>query len=141
MTFALIIEFLKLKGGNMKPITTIVGRLGKKNTVNVGEHTVTNFSVAVNELIRNEDGSYDKKTHWYNIEAWNAKAKVIENHVSIGQFVAITATIENNLSSSDPKYVGQIKFVADGISYNPSRDGVENTDKKPMFTTDEIPFN
>ena len=116
------------------PVTTIVGRLGTKETTIFNENKrVTNFSIAVNNYVNNEEtGDLEKKTHWFQIEAWDSKSKVIENHISKGQLIAVRVEILNNLSSSDPKYKGRIKFVTNGISFQP--------EKKTNFTASDIDF-
>lgn len=127
----------------MKPITTIVGVLGRKETKEINKDiSVTNFSIAVNELVKNENetGKWDRKTHWYNIEAWNSKSKVIEKHVAVGQLIAVKAIIENNLSSKDPKYQGQIKFIAEQITFEKPKEKEANSTSQANFTNDDIAF-
>lgn len=127
----------------MKPTTTIVGILGRKETKEINNDiSVTNFSIAVNELVKNENetGKWDRKTHWYNIEAWNAKSKLIEKHVNVGQLIAVKAIIENNLSSKDPKYQCQIKFIAEQISFDKTKEKESVVNSQTNFTTDDIAF-
>ncbi len=119
----------------MKPTTVIVGRVGRKETKKIGDHTVSNLSLAVNEYIHDEkeEGGGRLVTHWYNIEAWNAKSKIIENHIEKGQLVAIKVVIENNLHSKDEKRKYDLKFIADSISFNFEK-------KNTSLTTEDIPF-
>lgn len=124
----------------MKPTTTIVGRLGHKETRKISDSIeVTNFSIAINDLYKNHEGQYEAKTHWFNIEAWGPKSKIISNHIKIGQHIAVNVIIETNLSSADPKYQGRIRFIAESISFDAKKSNL-SMEEQVRFTAEDIAF-
>lgn len=108
-----------IKGRRMKPTTVIVGRVGKNEKKEIGENTVSNVSIAVDEYFRSENEESKSRiiTHWYNIEAWNSKSKIFENHIKIGQLVAVKVKIENNLHSKNQDKKHEIKFIVETVNF------------------------
>tara|TARA_B100000902_G_C27119211_1_gene817753 strand:- start:190 stop:651 length:462 start_codon:yes stop_codon:yes gene_type:complete len=79
---------------------TVSGNVGQAPEIKeVNGTKVANFSIAVNENYRDKSGEQQKKTHWYNVEAWDGKPKdgkasgvvsrIIEPHLGVGSTVYV----------------------------------------------------
>lgn len=63
----------------------LAGRLGKDpETKQVGENTVTNFSLATNRRWKNKEGEKQEATDWHNIVIWGGQAKVAQDYLKKG---------------------------------------------------------
>lgn len=61
----------------MKNIHIVAGRLGKDaETRQVGENTVTSFSVATDDNYKDKNGNWVENTDWINITVWNPSQTV-----------------------------------------------------------------
>lgn len=82
---------------------TVSGNLGQAPEIkDVNGTKVANFSVAVNENYR-KNGEMVKNTHWFNVEAWDGKPKVINGkNVPSG---VVTNIIEKHLNVGSTVYV------------------------------------
>ena len=95
---------------------TVSGNIGQVPEIkDVNGVKVANFSVAVNENYRDKQGESQKKTHWYNVEAWDGKSKdgkpsgvvtnIIQPHVGVGSTVYVRGFPQ--IDSWDDKETGQ----------------------------------
>src|SRR3546814_19940448 len=66
-------------------IITIAGRIGQDATTReVGDSTVTSFSVADDQKLRGE-----KVTMWWNCSLWGARGTALEQYLSKGSNVTV----------------------------------------------------
>jgi single-strand DNA-binding protein len=127
-------------GGFMKPETTIVGRLGSKmDLLKVGDSSVIRFSVAVDTSYMDKDNKRVERTDWFQLEAWDGKAKIIDNHAMIGQTIIARAFLEDaSYLDGNNKKVYKTKFTASYLKLIP---GPLASQKSNSITHNDIPFN
>ena len=135
---------------------TIAGRLGRDaETRQAGEHTVTNFSVAVDERKGRE-----KTTLWVDVALWGNRGEALQPHLTKGTVVSVTGragarTFESNgetrvaltLNASDVSLLGGGER-SDERSNAPRSGGAQSTTGTPTsgasrrgdFADDDIPF-
>lgn len=76
------------------------GRVGSVETRQVGDRTVTRFSVASSTYHKDSEGKYISE--WTNFEAWNKTGEYIANNVQKGDIVEVQA--EKLTRKKDDKY-------------------------------------
>lgn len=68
---------------------TIIGHLGRDpETKQLGDNSVTNFSIAVTEKRKGKD----PLTTWYDIAAWNKTGEFAQNYLKKGSAVMVVGT-------------------------------------------------
>jgi single-strand DNA-binding protein len=70
----------------LKNKVTLVGNMGDAATVkNIGaDKKVANFSLATNEVTKNEKGERSTETQWHRLKAWGKVAEIIEKYTKKG---------------------------------------------------------
>jgi len=75
----------------------LIGHLGddpKVRKLDSGT-TVANFSIATNEIYRDQNGKKQSETTWHRLVAWGKQAEVIENYVKKGSEIAVEGKLTN----------------------------------------------
>ncbi len=75
----------------------LIGHLGddpKVRKLDSGK-TVANFSIATNEIYRDQNGNKQSETTWHRLVAWGKQAEIIESYVKKGSEVAIEGKLTN----------------------------------------------
>lgn len=124
-------------------ITT--GRVGNVETRQVGERTVTRFSVATSTYHKDSKGDY--LTEWTHFDAWNKTGEYIAKNVQKGDVVEVQA--EKFTREKDGKYftnytVTKFDRIAKGKASEsgqaaPAAAAAAPT-AQPTVEDDEIPF-
>lgn len=91
----------------------LIGNLGddpKVRKLDSGK-TVANFSIATNEIYRDNNGEKQSETTWHRLVAWGKQAEIIENYVKKGSEIAIDGKLTNRSyedKKGDKQYVTEI---------------------------------
>lgn len=63
---------------------------------NFGSQKLAKVSLAVNEFYKDATGKEQKKTQWFNLSFWGAKADLAEMKIKKGVRFAIEGRLQNN---------------------------------------------
>ena len=91
----------------------LIGHLGddpKVRKLDSGK-TVANFSIATNEIYRDQNGNKQSETTWHRLVAWGKQAEVIENYVKKGSEIAVEGKLTNRSyedKSGEKQYITEI---------------------------------
>ena len=82
---------------NLKNSVRLIGNLGAAPEVKTvaNEKKVAKFSLATNEVYKNEKGEKVQETYWHNIVAWGALAGIAEKLLQKGCEVAVEGKLTN----------------------------------------------
>ena len=92
----------------------LIGNLGQDpeivNLDNGGK--LAKFSVATNEIYKNNKGEKVTDTQWHNVVAWGKTAEIVENYLAKGNEVAVEGKLihrsyENK--EGEKRYITEIK--------------------------------
>jgi len=75
----------------------LIGNLGddpKVRKLDSGK-SVANFSIATNEIYRDQKGEKQSETTWHRLVAWGKQAEIIENYAKKGSELAIEGKLTN----------------------------------------------
>jgi single-strand DNA-binding protein len=74
----------------------LVGRLGKDPEVKYtqGGTAVARFSLATDEVWKDQSGEKQQKTEWHNIVAWNKLAEICGQYLAKGRLVYIEGRLQ-----------------------------------------------
>ncbi len=79
---------------------TLMGRITRDPELKtVGEHTVLNFSVAVDRNYTDEDG--EREADFISCVAWNGTAEFIAKYFSKGSMIAVTGWLQSGSYEDD----------------------------------------
>ncbi len=92
----------------------LIGHLGNDPQVRKldGGKTVANFSIATNEIYRDQNGNKQSETTWHRLVAWGKQAEIIERYVKKGSEIAIDGKLANR-SYEDKK--GEKQYVTEVV--------------------------
>lgn len=91
----------------------LIGNLGEEPKVRKLENgrIVANFSVATNEIYKNNQGEKVSETTWHRLVAWGKPAEVAEKYLKKGSEVAIDGRLANRSyedKSGEKQYITEI---------------------------------
>lgn len=98
----------------LKNKVQLIGNLGQDpeivNLDNGGK--LAKFSVATNEIYKNNKGEKVTDTQWHNVVAWGKTAEIVENYLAKGNEVAVEGKLihrsyENK--EGEKRYITEIK--------------------------------
>jgi single-strand DNA-binding protein len=74
----------------------LVGRLGRDPELRYTPkgQAVANFTVATNEVWRNQDGERQERTEWHRIVVWGKTAEFCQNYVTKGRQIYIEGRLQ-----------------------------------------------
>ncbi len=75
----------------------LIGHLGDTPKVKklTSGKTVANFTIATNEIYRDQNGDKKSETTWHRLVAWEKQAEIISNYTKKGSEVAIEGKLTN----------------------------------------------
>jgi len=80
----------------------ILGNLGRDpEAKKVGDSTVVNFSVAINESYKDKQGNKVEKTEWCNVVVWGKLAEIAEKYLKKGSSVLVEGKIQTRSWEKD----------------------------------------
>lgn len=111
--------------------TIITGHLGQDAEIrDVGETSVTSFSVAVTERWKDKQGESKEQTTWFNCEKWGVSS-VFASFLTKGTKVLV----EGKMTSNEHDGKTYWKLRAQNIEFLTPRNESNNTQK-----ADDLPF-
>ncbi len=95
------------KSGNK---TIHIGHVGKDPDVRVlpSDNTVANFTLATNEVYRDQMGESHETTEWHNVVAYGRTAEIVRDYVQKGSRIYIEGRLQTR--SWDDKDTGQKRY-------------------------------
>jgi len=98
----------------LKNKVQLIGNLGNAPEVRTTEtgRKLVKFSVATNEIYRNNNGEKIKETQWHNLIAWGKVADIAEKFLNKGTEVAIEGKLVNRNytdKEGNKKYITEIQ--------------------------------
>ena len=106
--------------------TTIIGNLGRDpETRQVGDNTVTNFSVAVT---RKRKGREDITT-WWNVDAWNKTGELAAQYLKKGSSCLVVGEAYLDTYEKDGQPRQKLCLTADRVVFLTSKKDGENEDR------------
>ena len=98
----------------LKNKVQLIGNLGNAPEVKTLESgkKMARFSVATNEIYRNNKGEKVIETQWHNLIAWGKVAEIVEKYLDKGKEVAIEGKLINRSytdKEGNKKYVTEIQ--------------------------------
>jgi single-strand DNA-binding protein len=95
---------------------TLIGRLGQDPEVREFETgKLARFSVATNDVYKNNKGEYVNNTEWHRITAWNNMAAVAEKILHKGSEVILEGKLINRSYEKDGVKQNSIEIQLMGI--------------------------
>lgn len=124
---------------------------------------IASFGIAWNENVKNDNGGYDSKAHFFNVTAFGKKAEVINQHFSKGKRILIDGQLSFNswtgndgqkrqevsIKLNDFDFMGAKEGNGQGGGYQQNNGGGYNPPNEPApsndvpeidINEDEIPF-
>lgn len=82
----------------LKNKVQLIGHLGNNPEVKSTENgrKFAKFSIATNEVYKNDNGEKVKETQWHNLIAWGKVADIVEKYLVKGTEVAIEGKLTNH---------------------------------------------
>tara|TARA_R110000744_G_scaffold221755_1_gene340734 strand:+ start:684 stop:1100 length:417 start_codon:yes stop_codon:yes gene_type:complete len=134
---------------------SIIGRIGKEIEIKIlpSGSAIANFSIAVNQDYKKQDGSKVEKTSWFEITAFGKTAENLNKFFSRGSMIGISGELEQQTWTAqdgtnkskviiklqsftfiDKKQQTQQPYNA--MDYNQAQNSIPTID----VDTEEIPF-
>ncbi len=75
----------------------LIGHLGDDPKVRKLDNgrAVANFSIATNEIFKDEAGNKQSETTWHKLVAWGKQAEIAEKYLKKGSEIAIDGKLKN----------------------------------------------
>lgn len=95
----------------IKNSVQLIGRLGKKPEIKTFESgkKMATFSLATNEVYKNNKGEKVEETQWHSIVVWGKKVEVVEKYLDKGMEIAV----EGKLTNRDYEVNGEKKYTTE----------------------------
>ena len=89
----------------------LIGNLGKDpEIVNLESgKKIAKFSLATNEIFKNDAGEKTTKTEWHNLIAWNTTAEIAEKYLQKGSHCAVEGKLTHRSYEKD----GVVKYITE----------------------------
>ena len=120
---------------------TLIGNLGKDPELrytNSGVPVAT-FSLATNEMWKDQEGNTQERTEWHNVVAWQKLAEICGEYLKKGSKVYIEGRLQTR--SWDDKNTGQKRYsteiVAADMIMLDARGAGSRTSEVPSATTEK----
>lgn len=93
-------------------LLTIAGALGADARTNtVGENTVANFPVAVNQRIKGED-----VTTWVDCAIWGKRAEALAPHLTKGSKVTVSGSVSADSYEKNGQTIAKLKLFVQEVT-------------------------
>lgn len=91
----------------------LIGHVGQDPEIKSfdGNKKLANFTIATNEVYKNEKGEKVEETQWHRLSAWGKTAEIIEKYVTKGKEVAIEGKLTHRSyddKNGDKRYITEI---------------------------------
>ena len=99
----------------MRNRVQLIGHVGQEPEIKTfdGGKKVANFTLATNEIYKNEKGEKVEQTEWHRVTAWGKVADIIEKYVTKGKEIAIEGKLTHR-SYEDKN--GEKRYVTDVVA-------------------------
>ena len=99
---------------SLKNKVQLVGHVGQDPEIKTfeGEKKLANFTLATNEVYKNDKGEKVEETQWHRLVAWGKTAETIEKYVTKAKEIAIERKL--NHRSYDDKN-GEKKYITEVV--------------------------
>ena len=99
----------------MRNKVQLIGHVGQEPEIKTfdGGKKVVNFTLATNEVDKNEKGEKVEQTEWHRVSAWGKVADIIEKYVTKGKEIAIEGKLTHR--SYDDKN-GEKRFITEVVA-------------------------
>lgn len=88
-----------------------------------GGLAIASFGIAWNENVKQEDGSYDKKAHYFNVTAFGRKAEVINQHFRKGSPILIDGQLSfSSWTGNDGQKRNEVSIKLNDFDFMGGRD-------------------
>lgn len=113
---------------------SITGTLGADPEVTqVGETSVTGFSVACNERWT-KDGEKQERTEWFKCSAWGKMGETIAKYAKKGQEISIEGKMKTHEYMKDDQKHSSTDLIVDNFEFRRS------TQEPALPGLDDLPF-
>ncbi len=91
----------------------LIGHLGddpKVRKLDSGK-TLANFTIATNEVYRDQNGNQQSETTWHRLVAWGKQAEIVEKYMKKGAEIAVEGKLTNRTyedKSGEKHYITEI---------------------------------
>jgi single-strand DNA-binding protein len=123
----------------------LIGRLGRDPDTRFtsGGTTVTSFSVATTEKIKDEE-----QTEWHNVVTFGKLAEIVSEYCQKGQLVYVEGRINTQVVDKDGEKKYYTKVIANTVSFLSGGKGKSEDDAQPesgsapssQSDQDDLPF-
>ena len=88
----------------------LLGNVGKDPEIKAtaGGMTIATFSIATTDRVKDKDGTYQDKTEWHNLVAFQRTAEIVRDYVKKGNKLYVEGKIQTR--SWDDKTSGEKKY-------------------------------
>ncbi|HJS00980.1 MAG TPA: single-stranded DNA-binding protein [Flavobacterium sp.] len=91
----------------------LIGHLGNEPEIKnfEGGKKLANFTLATNEIYKNEKGEKVEETQWHRVVAWGKTAEIIEKYVTKGKEIAVEGKLTHRTyedKSGEKRYVTEV---------------------------------
>lgn len=129
---------------------TLSGNLGKDSELRMTATgtAVLTFSIAVNERRRQQDGTYQDKTSWFDCVMFGAMAQGIEPYLRRGTKLSLTGHLNQNKYEKDGRTYSRVEIIVDEVELMSTRRETQQPEGTPApapvqaasIYDDDIPF-
>lgn len=127
----------------------LIGNVGKDPEIKYTPSgtCIAKFSLAVNEKYKDKDGSWQEKTEWVNLIAWQRLAEIISEYVHKGSKLYVEGKLQTSSwedkSSGEKKYKTEVN-VSELILLDGKGEKAPLPPSRPVetvpITEEDIPF-
>lgn len=118
----------------------LIGRLTRDPEMRtVGEHTVANFSLAVDRPFANQQG--EREADFIDCVAWRKLGETVGNHLTKGRLVAVEGRLQiRSYEAQDGSKRRGAEVVCDNVRFLDRAKGAEGSaSHEPKDNGDELP--
>ena len=83
----------------------------------VGDSSVTEFSVAINRKYKKKDGEEVEEVHFANCSCWGKRGEVIFNHFEKGQEIVCSGYMKTDTWEKDGEKKSKDKMIVDSFDF------------------------
>ena len=122
----------------------LIGRAGNDPEMRYTPNgtAVTNFSLAVNNRRRDENGDWVEDTEWFRISAWDRQAESVNQYLSKGSYVFVEGRFSTNqyTNNSDEARTSLEVRAFKVIFLNPASPAVDTGNELVDEDVEELPW-
>ena len=123
---------------------SIIGRIGKEIELKFlpSGSAIANFSIAVNQDYKKQDGSKVEKTSWFDITAFGKTAENLNNFFNKGSMIGISGELEQQTwTSQDGTNKSKVIIKLQSFTFIDKKQDNQQQQSIPTIDIDDtIPF-